>query len=209
MHYIIKKKDENKYLWNSRNKNEWWWVAAPEQAWRFNTRFRAKCYLRFTENAPKLDTEAEIVAVLKSGAVMSVMEFASQEEAEACLESLRTLDGFNDKLIALTAYYSDRMSEMDLELSDLLHKVELDDSMNASERAVTHKKLRAVLKKRRAFKDGSQFVNLYHIAGIPAAMEKLNASIADYDQHIRLRTYRPRTNPALFAGMEGIETNDM
>lgn len=133
----------------------------------------------------------------------------STEEKAALTEE--AVENFTDKLASQTDaermrsqfedlrdIYASLLKYAEDEKLDVLHKIELEEKMDAAQRASLFKRLREVLKYRRQCKDMCEYLRQYEQSGILEANAKLEAMNKAFAEYLQKRNYTPRILTELF-----------
>lgn len=104
----------------------------------------------------------------------------------------------------LSAVYTSMLDYAQQEEKDILHKIELDDHLNAAQRATLFKRLREVLIHRRKCIDVCRYLTQYENSGFLEACEKLEKMNQDFVRNLESRKYVPRVLTELFQKGGGI-----
>ena len=222
--YVIRNEDNARYLkYDLRNGLNIRWVPEPQHASRFVTVGKARNFLvnnyrGYQKRIPTASSvkveeleqcrsdapqrEQPVLPAGRSGqeeaSGAQVIEIRTRSEAEACLAGLPSLVLLEQQILAMKRYYSNVLSLADQERNDLLLKIELDDRMNAADRAVLFKHLRETLRWRRTCKNMLELIHTCETSGFLDACRRLEEGMESVKQEIRNRRYAPRVLTDLF-----------
>lgn len=124
------------------------------------------------------------------------------DDAIRRLEALPDLNAMLGEIRVLCRYFEDMHRRSNLELTDILHKIELGTNMSAAHRAVLYKKLQTTLRNRRTAKDSRKRLNLYYESGLIGSAGRFVSISKGYEDRMGTRKYAPRALPELFEGEE-------
>lgn len=155
----------------------------------------------FTEELD--DVEEEIAPVAYDSTHSNgyfVPDVTDWDDAAHRMESLPNLGAMVAEVRALCRFFEAAHRQANMELTDIMHKIELDDHMSAAHRAMLFKRLRQTLRTRRVAKDNRKRLNLYYEAGVVGAAYKYGNISRACEDRLANRKYAPRALPELFAG---------
>lgn len=125
-------------------------------------------------------------------------EINTYAEAQSALDKLPSPGQLAAQIKGLMKYASDVLNLADQEKNDILHKIELEEKLNAAQRAMLFKQLREILQWRRTCKDMVALLNQYEESGFVTACVRLDAKLENFREQLANREYTPRILLDLF-----------
>lgn len=207
MAYIIKNNEKDTYLvYNLVGGLSIYWTKNAESASSFLTEGKAQNFILHNYKAyvrRKKVTE-ESISIVTLSEVQHPVEVNTYAEAQEQLDNLPSPGELASQIKALMKYAGNVLSLADQEKNDILHKIELEEKLNAAERAMLFKQLREILQWRRTCKDMVAFLNQYTESGFLTACERLDAKLANFREQMASRVYTPRVLTDLFTELEAV-----
>lgn len=155
-----------------------------------------KPWLRKHPAAPS-EKELEIVP-LRAGPEKAALADDGAEDMSVSITSRVDAEKLKTQFRDLVEIYNSLLKYAEEEKTDVLHKIELEEKLNAPQRASLFKRLREVLIYRRQCKDMVAYLREYEKTGVLEAFSKLEEANETFARHLRERKYQPRILTELF-----------
>lgn len=219
MSYIIKNNERDTYLvYNLNGGLNIHWTKNAETASKFDSMGKAQNFLLhnyrpYLKKSKQQEEDMKVIELFPEKKTIAEeprketpapanpkprAEINTFEEARTCLDSLPSPGQLAAQINGLMKYASDVLSLADQEKNDILHKIELEEKLNAAQRAMLFKQLREILQWRRTCKDMVALLRQYNESGFVTACVRLDAKLDNFREQLANREYTPRILLDLF-----------
>ena len=223
MSYIIKNNERDTYLvYNLNGGLNIHWTKNAETASKFDSMGKAQNFLLhnyrpYLKKSKQQEEDMKVIELFPEKKPIAEeprketpapanpkprAEINTFEEARTCLDSLPSPGQLAAQINGLMKYASDVLSLADQEKNDILHKIELEEKLNAAQRAMLFKQLREILQWRRTCKDLVALLRQYNESGFVTACVRLDAKLENFREQLANREYTPRILLDLFEDID-------